>query len=247
MLRAAEELGLSVDEVDAITGPAMGRPASATYRTLDLVGLDIFVDICDNTRAALQKSNADDAEADEFLPPNQVRELVKLGWLGNKSGQGFFKRVQADGASAILSLQRGSAEYQPRQRVAWPLLKELSGLNDPGARIRRLVSSGGRTEALAWKVLSRLMAYSARKLGEVAGDVVSIDRAMRWGFNWALGPFETWDAMGVANTVDRMAQNGVAVPDWVTRLTSTKDGFYKVKNGAVMQVDTDFQYSFVDP
>lgn len=247
VLHAAKELGLSVDEVDAVTGPAMGRPGSATYRTLDLVGLDIFVDICDNTRAALQQSAAVRAEADAFLAPTQVREMIGRGWLGNKSGQGFYKMVKADGESAILSLQAGTLEYQPRQRVTWPLLQELSDIEDAGARIRRLVSSGGQTEALAWKVLSRLMVYSAWKLGEVADDVISIDRAMRWGFNWALGPFETWDALGVAYAADRMAQDGLALPHWVVRLASSGDGFYKEEDGAALQVDAGLRYSRFDP
>ncbi|MDA0771197.1 MAG: 3-hydroxyacyl-CoA dehydrogenase NAD-binding domain-containing protein [Chloroflexi bacterium] len=246
VLHAAEEFGFSVDEVDAITGPLMGRPGSATYRTLDLVGLDIFVDICDNTKAALEASSAAKAEADSFIAPALAREMISRGWLGNKSGQGFYKRAKAEGDSTIFSLQTSSMEYQPRQRAASATLKELLEVEETGERIRRLVSSGGPTEALAWRVLSQLMAYSAWKLGEVADDLISIDRAMRWGFNWALGPFETWDAIGIAYAVDRMAQGGMALPDWVARMASTGDGFYREQDGAVMQVDSKLHYTSVD-
>ena len=253
VLRAAEKLGLSVDEVDAITGPVMGRPGSATYRTLDLVGLDVLVDICDNTRAALATSDSSKAEADLFLAPDQLRTMIKLGRLGNKAGQGFYKRVVADGESTILSLGTrslgaGSADYQPRQRVTLPVLKELMDVEDAGQRIRRLVSSGGSAEELSWSVLSRLMAYSAWKLGEVADDIISIDRAMRWGFNWALGPFETWDAVGVSDSVHRMSEDGVSLPDWVRRLASSGEGFYRSdKDGSLLQVDDSLEYTPVDP
>jgi 3-hydroxyacyl-CoA dehydrogenase len=246
VMRAAEQLQLSVDQVDAITGPAMGRPPSATYRTLDLVGLDIFVDICDNTREALAASESGEIEGKLFQAPALARDLIQRGWLGNKSGQGFYKRVTDDGESTIFSLNTGSMDYQPRQRTPVPELKELLDIEDMGDRIRSLVSSGGKTEALAWKVLSELMAYSAWKLSEVANDVISIDRAMRWGFNWALGPFETWDALGVADTVPRMSQDGIALPDWVKQLASNGNSFYKTVDEELLQVDASLQYTVVD-
>ena len=247
VMRAAQQLNLSVDEVDAITGPAMGRPPSATYRTLDLVGLDVFVDICDNTREALAASESGGkVEGELFQAPPLARNLIQRGWLGNKSGQGFYKRVTSDGESTIFSLDTDSLDYQPRQRAPVPELKELMDIEDMGDRICSLMSSGGKTEALAWKVLSELMAYSAWKLGEVANDVISIDRAMRWGFNWALGPFETWDALGVADTVQRMSEDGVALPDWVKQLASSGSSFYKTVDGVLLQVDANLQYTEVD-
>ena len=247
VIRAAQQLNLSVDEVDAITGPAMGRPASATYRTLDLVGLDIFVDICDNTREALERTESGKIEGELFQAPALARDLIQRGWLGNKSGQGFYKRITNDGESTIFSLDIVSMEYQPRQRAPVPELKELMDIEDVGNRIRGLVSSGGKTEALTWKVLSELMAYSAWKLGEVANNVISIDRAMRWGFNWALGPFETWDALGVTETVHSMSQDGVALPDWVKQLAYRGNSFYKTVDGVSLQVDSSLQYTEVDP
>lgn len=246
VIRAAEQLGLSVDEVDAITGPVMGRPASATYRTLDLVGLDIFVDICDNTRSALESSETTKAEAELFDAPTLARDMIARGWLGNKSGQGFYKRVRSDGESTILALNPEAMDYQPRQRVSSPDLDKLLEIEDMDARIRGLISAGGHVETLSWKVLSELMAYSAWKLGEVADDVVSIDRAMRWGFNWALGPFETWDAIGVADAVDRMSRDGIALPDWVERLAASGNGFYRNQGDTLLQVNSSLQYTPVD-
>jgi len=246
VIRTAQQLNLSVDEVDAITGPAMGRPASATYRTLDMVGLDIFVDICDNTREALEGTESGKIEGELFQAPALTKDLIQRGWLGNKSGQGFYKRITNDGESTIFSLDTVSMEYQPRQRAPVPELKELMDIEDVGERIRSLVSSGGKTEELTWKVLSELMAYSAWKLDEVANDVISIDRAMRWGFNWALGPFETWDALGVADTVHSMSQDGVALPDWVKQLAYRGNSFYKTVDGVSLQVDSSLQYTEVD-
>ncbi len=222
-LRAMEEAGLGPDEVDSITGPAMGRPNSATFRTLDLVGLDVFVDICDNMRGY----PLEPWERDAFEVPAYLREMVKRGWTGEKAGQGFYKRVQEGGQSQIITLDLEKLEYRPRRRLQAPSLAATRNLEDAAQRIRTLVGSDDPAGRFAWRVRSQVLVYSARKVGEVADDIASIDRAMRWGFGWELGPFETWDALGVADTARRMESDGLDTPGWVKALADGGQGFYR--------------------
>ena len=237
-MRAADEYGLTPDEADAVSGPMMGRSNSATYRTIDIVGLDILLDICDNTRAAVES----EAEQRAFEPPEYLRKMRRRDWLGNKSGQGFYKRVRRGGKrvrqggeSRILALNTGEMSYVERRRDALEELSAIREIKDTGERLRNLVVSGDSTGRFAWRALSALMAFSAAKVGEVADDVVSIDRAMRWGFNWELGPFETWDALGVADTVKRMEADGLEVPGWVEDIAGSGGSFYCCEDGSLMQ------------
>ena len=230
-IRAAEEFRLGFDEIDAITGPAMGRPNSATFRTLDLVGLDIYADICDNLRELLQPQ----WERDAFRVPEYVRSMLERGWLGDKSGQGFYKRNRDAGRSEILVLDPVSFEYRPRRQRAANTLKAVAGGKDLAARLNTLVSGDEVENRVAWDILSQVMAYSAHKVGDVADDIVSIDRAMRWGFNWSLGPFEMWDAIGLEGSVERMQSDGLRVPKWVLSLAESGEGFYVTEGDATMQ------------
>ena len=240
-MRAADEYGLTPDEADVVSGPMMGRSNSATYRTIDIVGLDILLDICDNTRAAVES----EAEQSAFEPPEYLREMRRRDWLGNKSGQGFYKRVRRGGESRILALDSGEMSYAERRRDALATLSAIREIAETGERIRKLVVSGDSAGRFAWRTLSALMAFSAAKVGEVADDVVSIDRAMRWGFNWELGPFETWDVLGVAETVKRMEADGLELPGWVKDMARKGDSFYSCEDGSLMQATPFGKYSRV--
>ncbi len=212
-LQVMAAMGLGADEVDAITGPAMGRPKSATFRTLDVVGLDTFAHVARNTAAV----TTDPAEKALMEIPGYIEEMVRRGWIGDKAGQGFFKKVKgADGSGKILSLNLQTLEYGPRTRAVFPSLEQVKNIRDRGERLRTLVGARDVAGQFAWQVLSRVLAFCAGKAQDIAnGDVNAIDRAMRWGFNWDIGPFETWNALGVADTVARMEADGLAVPDWV--------------------------------
>ena len=224
ILRAMEEFGLAPDEVDSISGPVMGRPNSATFRTLDLVGLDVFVDICDNTRGYVSEP----WERDAFDVPPYLREMVDRGWIGEKAGQGFYKRVQEGSVGRqILALDLDSFEYRPRRRADSATLEAVTGVEDTGDRLRRLVGGDDPAARFAWRALSELLVYSALMVGEVADDIASIDRAMRLGFGWELGPFESWDALGVAGTAGRMRDDGLDVPAWVTEVAERGEHFYR--------------------
>ena len=230
-MRAADEYGLTPDEVDAVSGPLMGRPGSATYRTMDLVGLDILSDICDNTRAEV----SDAWEQKAFEPPAYIRDMLRRGWLGEKTGQGFYKRDRMDGKRRVLVLHTRDMRYRESGAVDIPPLAQLRAIGDTRERIRALAASDTAAGRFAWRTLSKLLAFSAAKAGEVADDIVSIDRAMRWGFNWELGPFETWDAFGVAACARRMDADGLAVPAWVRALADGGGAFYRREGDTLLQ------------
>jgi 3-hydroxyacyl-CoA dehydrogenase len=212
-LRAMGEMGLGVDEVDAITGPAMGRPRSATFRTLDLVGLDTFVHVATN----IADTTDDPEERDLMALPPYIRTMMERGWLGEKSGLGFYKKLKSSGGpSQILTLDFESMQYQPKRETHFESVSAAGRVKDAVQRIRSLVESEDAAGLFAWRILSQVMAFSARKVGEIAnGDVNAVDRAMRWGFNWEIGPFEAWNALGVKAAAERMRADGIELPDWV--------------------------------
>lgn len=212
-LQVMQELGLGVDAVDAITGPAMGRPKTATFRLIDLAGLDILYHVARNTAAV----TTDPEEKAVLALPPFIEAMVQRGWVGDKAGQGFYKKVRgAGGESEILSLNLQTLEYGPRSRVTFPSLEQARNIKDRGERIRTLISSPDLAGQFVWKTLSRVLVFAAAHAGEMAnGDVNAIDRALRWGFNWEIGLFETWNAIGVQESIRRMEADGLAVPAWV--------------------------------
>ena len=218
VLDVMQQMGLGADEVDTLTGPIIGRPGSATFRTLDMVGIDTFVHVADNCRSTI----ADPVEALVFTVPTYVREMVTRGWLGQKSGQGFFKKE----GDQVSTLQPDTFEYRPRKKANFPSLDAAKPLPDPRERLRTLVYADDKAGQFLWEVMKRTLVYSANKVGEIADDLVAIDRAMKWGYNWELGPFETWDAIGVARSVARMEAEGVVLPEWV-KAAVLADGFYR--------------------
>ena len=230
-LRAADEFGLSPDEADAISGPLMGRSTSATYRTIDIVGVDILLDICDNTRTAVSSGE----ERQAFAPPEFLREMKEKGWLGDKSGQGFYRRERQNGRTRIMALNTSEMRYADRSSRFQEFTSRLGETEDTGDRLRKLVSSDEPAGQFAWRILSQLLAYSAAKAGEVASDIVSIDRAMRWGFNWEMGPFETWDALGVAEATKRMERDGLDIPDFAAAIARSVGSFYIGREGVSLQ------------
>jgi 3-hydroxyacyl-CoA dehydrogenase len=201
------EAELGIDTVDMITGKPMSRSAGATFKTADLVGLDTLIHVSTNCYDTLER----DPQREVFRIPDFVTRLVKEGRLGRKSGAGFYKKVGDD----ILVLDYRTNDYRPAEKLRFDSIGAVRNIEDPKARLARLVAGEDAAAAFAWKLLSRTLTYSASLVGEIADDVVSIDRAMRWGFNWELGPFEAWDAIGVAASVERMERDGLAVPAWV--------------------------------
>jgi len=203
-LALAQELGLGVDEVDELTGPLIGRPKSATFRTLDVVGLDVAVAVADHCHADLP----DDPQRDVFRVTPIVRQLIDRGALGEKTGAGFFKREGGE----ILALDLATGDYRPRHRISSATVEAARNERDLGARLRFLVAGDDAASRFLWRALTDGLTYAADVADEIAPDRPTIDRAMRLGFGWQLGPFETWDALGVAPTVERLRTEGRGVP-----------------------------------
>jgi 3-hydroxyacyl-CoA dehydrogenase len=225
MMAAIHEMlasGLTPEDVDAIVGEPMARPKSAAFRTADMVGLDTFVHVSDNCYAALTA----DEDRDVFKIPDFIRGMVEKKQLGDKTKGGFYKKTEA----GLETLDYKTGQYRPKQttKEVVAATKALKGVEDPRERLRRLIADKGPAGAFAWKVTAKALAYSARRIPEIADDIVAIDDAMKWGYNWELGPFEVWDALGFAATVERMQADGVALPAWILDMKAkSAPGFYK--------------------
>ncbi|AST06236.1 3-hydroxyacyl-CoA dehydrogenase [Anoxybacillus flavithermus] len=229
--------GYSVGEVDSVTGPLIGRPKSATFRTLDVVGLDTFIHVANNV---FEKVEGEEKEA--FTVPSFMKTMVEKGWLGSKSGQGFFYKKGKD----IFELNYETLEYEPTKKLKAPSVEMSKQAKGTANKLKALVYANDRAGQLLWNILSPTLLYSAKLLGEIADDIVAIDRAMKWGFGWELGPFETWDAIGVRQSVEKMKAEGRQVPSWVEdMLASGHETFYKHEHGRVSYYDCG-QYKSVE-
>lgn len=213
------EYDLSVEEVDKIFGKPMGRPKSAVFRTGDVVGLDTFIDVATNCYDTL----TEDEDRDVFKVPGFLKEMVEKGWTGAKAGQGFYKKTK----EGILALRPESMEYEPRDATKFESIKGAKGA--PAKRIAHVIREGEDKAAdFARAATFGSLAYTARRMGEIADDIVNIDRAMRWGFNWDLGPFQTWDAIGLKWSIDQFAEADIDLPDWIHEMVDAgHEKFYR--------------------
>ncbi|MGA8737280.1 MAG: 3-hydroxyacyl-CoA dehydrogenase NAD-binding domain-containing protein [Terriglobales bacterium] len=217
VMRLMQEMDLSIEDVDALTGQAVGWPRSATFRTIDLVGLDILGHVVSNmSRVAAGDSLAQLDERSDLQLPDFYQQMLKQKWLGDKTKGGFYKKVKSTGEEdERLALDWKTLEYHSRRKPKFPALDMAKNVEQTGARIRMLLGLDGsgpqkndKAGAFLWSALSDLWTYSANRIPEISDSIVEIDRAMRLGFNWELGPFELWDAAGVEVTVERMKKEG---------------------------------------
>lgn len=214
------ELGLSIEDVDELTGPLIGRPRSATFRTADLVGLDTAINVSENTYRNLP----DDDEREIFQVPPLFREMAARGWLGEKSGSGFYRRVDGE----IQALDYTTMEYHPRRKVSLPSVDAARAIDEPARRLRQLLAVGDKGSEFLWRLLSSILVYAAKRIPEIADDVVNVDRAMRWGYAWDEGPFETWDLLSVADVAERLKTEDRDVPPLVQAVLERGEGvFYR--------------------
>ncbi|HVF44400.1 MAG TPA: 3-hydroxyacyl-CoA dehydrogenase family protein, partial [Pyrinomonadaceae bacterium] len=234
-LRTLEEDGYTIEEVDKMTGPALGRPKSATFRTFDIVGLDVLAHVARN----LYEAVPEDEEREVYKLPAFVEQMVGRSILGDKTKGGFYqKRKGEGGARDIWTLDVASLEYRPQQKAKLPALDAAKNIEDTRARVKSLVWGKERAGQFLWKTMSRVFAYAANRIPEIADTVVEVDRAMKWGFGWELGVFEAWDAIGVEKSVARMKEEGRAVPSNVQRmLDAGATSFYKTEGGREFYFD----------
>ncbi len=214
--------GLAPEDLDNLTGAPMGHPKSASFRTADLVGLDTLAHVVDNCYRSLTT----DEDREVFTLPAYVKTMVERGQLGDKTKGGFYKKAGKD----VQTLDPTTGEYRAKggDEAITKACKGLGKIEDVRERVKKLVATPGVVGEFAWQALSKSLAYSARRLGEICDDVTAIDDGMKWGYNWDLGPFETWDALGFAETTARMKAEGVALPAWVDQMVAAgATGFYK--------------------
>ncbi len=239
-LRQMVALGMTIEEVDACTGPAVGWPKSATFRTADVVGLDVLAHVVRN----IYQNATDDESREIYKVPPLIEEMMKRGWLGDKSGQGFYKRVKSGGDSEVLTLDWQKLEYRPRQKAKFGSIEAGKAIEDTRERLRALVGpaiagkDGDKAAKFLWTSLSEMCLYAARRVPEISDRVVDVDRAMRWGFAWELGPFEIWDTVGVEPMAKALEREGKALPPLVTKLLSSgKKSFYLGAQGGLSYFD----------
>ncbi|MBA3453007.1 MAG: 3-hydroxyacyl-CoA dehydrogenase/enoyl-CoA hydratase family protein [Deltaproteobacteria bacterium] len=210
------ERGLTPEDVDSITGIAMAHPKSATFRTADVVGLDTVGHVASNCYNTLTT----DEDREVFKTPAYITTMIEKGILGDKTKGGFYKKA-GDG---LMTLDPKTGEYRGKGGDAEiaKATKSVAKTEDPRERVKKLVATPGPVGDFAWTVLSRSLAYAARRIPEITESIEAIDNAMKWGYGWELGPFETWDALGFAETYDRMKKDGVALPAWVDNMKAAK-------------------------
>ncbi|MDO6435475.1 3-hydroxyacyl-CoA dehydrogenase/enoyl-CoA hydratase family protein [Flavitalea sp. BT771] len=230
-----ERLGLTIDEVDALTGPVIGRPKSATFRTADVVGIDTLVKVA--------KGVADNCPKDEqkaaFNTPAWLDKLVANKWLGDKTGQGFFKKTKgAGGEKEILTLDLKTLEYAPRQKPKFASLETAKPIDDLKTRLKALVQGADKAGEFYRHFHYGLFSYISHRIPEISDEIYRVDDAMMAGFGWEIGAFESWDALGVEGTVKKMKEAGYAVAPWIDEmLASGASTFYKVQQGRRLYYD----------
>jgi len=239
-LRLMGTLGMTVEEVDACTGPAVGWPKSATFRTADIVGLDVLVHVVKN----IYETAPNDESREMYKVPALVQEMARRGWLGDKTGQGFYKKVKGEGDKEILTLDVNTMEYRARQKARFASLEMGKAIEDTRERLRALVGplmegqKGDKAQQFLWAALSEMCLYAARRVPEISDNVVDVDRALCWGFAWELGPFEIMDAIGVKAFSGQVQKEGRALPPVIEKvLASGRKGFYESEKGTTTVFD----------
>lgn len=235
LFHAVSDLGLTVDEVDKLTGPVLGRPKSATFRTCDVVGLDTLVHVANGLKA----NCPNDEEKALFELPGYISKMVENKWLGSKSGQGFYKKVKtADGKSEIHSLDLQTLEYRPSQKVKFATLEMTKPVDDLKQRTKMLFMGTDKAGDFYRKLFGGLFAYVSNRLPEITDDLYKIDDALKAGFGWELGPFETWDIIGFEEGIKLIGNVNKKAADWISDMKNAGcTSFYKLEKGQKLYFD----------
>jgi 3-hydroxyacyl-CoA dehydrogenase len=228
VLHYVDKTGMTVEEVDKLTGPVIGHPKSATFRTNDVVGLDTMVHVANG----LSKNAPDDEAKELFAIPEFVNGMLKNNWLGSKTGQGFYKKEKVDGVNQFFALDLKTLEYKPSQKVKFPSLDTTKTVDSLKDRLKILFAAKDKAGDFYRATFYQLFAYASNRIPEIADELYKIDAAVNAGFGWEMGPFEKWDALGVADTVKAMEAAGNKPAQWVyDMLASGAESFYKIADG----------------
>ena len=239
-LRLMASLGMTVEEVDACTGPVVGQPKSATFRTADIVGLDVLIHVVKN----IYETAPNDESRESYKVPALLEDMAKRGWLGDKTGQGFYKRAKGDGGKEILTLDVNTMEYRQRQKAKFASLEMAKAIEDTRERLRALVGpvlegqKGDKAQQFLWGTLSEMCLYAARRVPEISDNIADVDSAMRWGFGWEMGPFEVMDAIGLKAFAEQARKDRGSLPAVIEKvLSSGRKGFYESEKGTTTVFD----------
>ena len=235
------EDGLTIAQVDGILGKPLGRPKTAVFKTADLVGIDTLAHVAKNIHPAIP----DDPQRDVYRVPEFIDRMLEAGRLGNKTRGGFYTKKNGD----RFVLDHTTGEYEPLDRPSFASVEAAKNIEDVAQRIKKILTEGDdEGAAFAWKVTAATLAYGAGLIPEISDNLLEIDRGMCWGYNWELGPFETWDAIGVAESVERMEKDGLSVPECVVKmLASGAKTFYEQRDDGLYYYDlVDGGYKPVD-
>ncbi len=229
-IQTMDEMDLTIEEIDAMTGPAIGRPKTATFKLADLVGLDTFLHVSDNIYPLIP----DDEARETFKVPDVVRQMVAKGLLGRKSGAGFYKMEKTAEGKQFFTLDLDTLEYREKQSAKLPEIAIAKSIDDLPERLKTLAFGKGKAGQAIWKMLSASFSYSAMRLGEICDQAAEIDLAVCWGFNWDLGPFQVWDTLGFRKVTERMKEEGLMLPAWVDALyDSGVETIYRTEDGVI--------------
>lgn len=235
IFQLVEKLGLNIDEVDALTGPLIGRPKSATFRTADVVGIDTLVKVA----KGVYDNCPNDEQREVFQIPSWLNKIVENNWLGDKTGQGFFKKTKgAGGEKEILTLDLKTLEYKPRQKPKFSSVDATKPIDDLKQRLKMLVAAQDKSGEFYRHFHFGLFSYISHRIPEISDEVYRIDDAMMAGFGWEIGAFESWDVLGVERTIQSMKAAGYSVASWVDEMIAAGNkSFYKIQNGKTLCYD----------
>lgn len=237
LFHMVRDMGLTVEEVDKLTGPVIGRPKSATFRTVDVVGLDTLVHVAEG----IHENCPDDERHDLFALPDYIRTMADNGWYGSKSGQGFYKKVKKDdGSSEILTLDLETLDYRDRKRAKFDTLEETKSIDNVIDRFPVLIGGKDKAGKFYRQSLGALFAYVSHRIPEITDALYKIDDAMKAGFGWEHGPFQIWDAVGLEKGLDLASEAGQQVAPWVKEMQSGGHAsFYEIRDGATYYFDIE--------
>jgi 3-hydroxyacyl-CoA dehydrogenase len=235
VIQTMKDLGLTIEAIDELTGPVIGHPKSATFRTSDLVGLDTIVHVANN----VYEGTPNDEKREMFREPQLVKEMLYRNLLGEKTKQGFYKKAKEGGKTVILSIDYNTLEYTPREKVKLASLEAAKNIPGTAGKIKALYHADDAAGKFTFSTLSETLIYAANRIPEITDDILNLDNAMKWGFAWKMGPFEIWDIIGVESATTKMKAAGYQIPDWVQEMLDLGHTTFYKKEGGIS--------SFYDP
>jgi len=237
LFHRVKDLEMTIEEVDKLTGPVIGRPKSATFRTVDVVGLDTLVHVANG----IKEHCTSDERHELFSLPDFIESMMEANRLGSKTGEGFYKKIKKDDKSEILSLELTTGEYRAAKKAKFATLEKTKSVSNVADRFPILVAGSDKAGEFYRLVFADLFAYVSHRMGEITDAIYKIDDAMKAGFGWEHGPFEIWDAVGLQKGIELVKKQNLELPAWIEELAANQSSFYKVVEGKTHYYDTELK------